>query len=138
MSAWAGKVGRPVEGPPRCTLQGDGGGELVFHLDEDAAQGGHTSGETLHDFGGRRDGVAGSEARAGGQGALAAGVVAIEEVHPGEDAARVSVHRRTPWTAQAAAGGSRRWQNRDSTCRTGRSRCTFPPPPRGAGGSPWS
>jgi hypothetical protein len=125
MSAWPGRVGRPVEGPPRCTLtktQGvsvmaaspmcsiisekpgprgdghaflpaqtapcdrDGRGELVLHLDEHAAHVREALGDALDDLGRGRDRVAGDEAAARRQRALAAGVVAVEVVGPGQDA----------------------------------------------------
>ena len=58
----------------------DGGGELVFHLNEGAADRGDARGEALDDFGRRRDGITCGESRTGGQRAFAAGVVAIEEM----------------------------------------------------------
>src|SRR5208282_4026960 len=94
----------------------------------------------LHDFGGRRDGIAGRESRSGGQCAFAASVIAIEKVSAGQNSGWISVHlgpprrlpvgsppqreRLFPWLPPPACG--RRWRSRGSTCRINRSHCTFP------------
>ena len=66
--------------PQTAPCKRDGGGQFVFHLDEDAADGGNARREALDDFGGRSDGITGGEARARSQRAFAAGMVAIQEM----------------------------------------------------------
>ena len=74
-------------------MQSDRGGQLVFHLDETAANRWDARGEAFDDLRGRRDWISGSEACAGCQGTFAAGMVAVDEVSAGEYAVRVSLHR---------------------------------------------
>ena len=52
---------------------------------------GKRSADPLDDLGGRGDRVAGEEAAAGGQRALGAGDVAVDEVHAGQDAAGIGL-----------------------------------------------
>ena len=136
MSAWPGRVGRPVDGPPRWTstktqgvsvmaarpmcsiirekpgpaghghgllaapdgaLDGDRSGELVLHLDEERPV--HErmrAGEALDDLGRRGDRIAGDEAAAGRQGALAAGEVAVDVMGSGEDSFGIGFHGFSP------------------------------------------
>ena len=77
---------------PHRALQRDRGGEFVFHLNKDAADGRNAGCEALDDLGGGRDGIAGREARAGGESAFTTGVIAIEEMRAGKYASRISVH----------------------------------------------
>src|SRR5208282_1892069 len=76
---------------PYHALQGNGGGEFIFHLDEDSANGRNPRGETFHHFGGGSDGVSGGASAASSQRAFAAGVVAVHEMYAGEDTARISL-----------------------------------------------
>ena len=99
---------------PDGALDGDGGGQFVLHLNEDAADGRDSRGKSFDHLGGRRDRVACGKSRTGCERSLTAGMVAVEKMNTGEHAFRVSVH-----------SALRRWRSPDSTFRTGRSRCTF-------------
>ncbi len=81
---------------PDCALQRDRCREFVFHLDKRSADGRHTRGKALYDFGGRSNRVSGSKSGASGQCAFTTGVVAVHEVNPGEYAARISFHLSPP------------------------------------------
>src|SRR4029077_1257003 len=102
--------------------------------------------EAFHHFGGGSDGIPGGESRPGGQCALAAGVVAIDEVRAGENSARISFHGSPPQTTPESfhrhlsswALSARRSQNPGSTSRIGRSRCTFRARLHGVDDSPWN
>src|SRR5208282_5143024 len=83
---------------PDSALQCDGGGELVFHLDEAAADRRHACGEALDHFGRGRNGISGGESRAGSQCAFTAGVVAVEKVCAGQHSMGVCFHFSPPAT----------------------------------------
>ena len=167
MSACAGRVGSPVEGPPRCTLtkthgrfrhggvadvlhhereagaggdgeglgsapdralDGDGGGQFVLHLDEDAADGGDSSSEAFDHFRGGRNGITCGKSRTGCEGSLTAGVITVEKMDTRENAFRISVHVRRSEDGEVGAVHSAQV----ATASIFRRR------PRGEDGIPWN
>jgi cellulose synthase/poly-beta-1,6-N-acetylglucosamine synthase-like glycosyltransferase len=88
----AGGDGESLGAAPNRALNGDGGGEFVFHLDEDAADGGDSPGEAFDYFRRGRDGIACGKSRTGCEGSLTTCVVTVEEMYTGEDTFGVSVH----------------------------------------------
>ncbi len=72
--------------PPHAAPDdGNRRGQLVFHLKENAADGGNARGEALDNFRGGSDGVAGDEIGAGGQRAFAGGLIAVQEMRAGQN-----------------------------------------------------
>src|SRR5579872_2806600 len=130
-----GGHGESLGSSPNRPLQSNGGREFVFHLNEGSADGWYSCGEAFDNFRGRRDGISCSKSRTGSERTFAAGMVAIDEVHAGEDAARISLHlppRRPcpPWY--------RKWRSPGNTCHTNRIRCISRDERRVADGSPWN
>src|SRR5437868_7526753 len=136
--ARSGRDRKSLGATPNCALQSNRGSELVFHLDKAATDGGNASGKTFNYLGGRCDGITGREPCSRSQRAFATGMVAIDKMRTGENAARISFHRPFPSPIWHWLPGFRKWRNPDSTFRTGRIRCISRAQSHAAGGSPWS
>jgi hypothetical protein len=80
---WPRRDRKSLGAAPHCALQGDGGGQLIFHLNETTADRWNTAGESLYHLGGGSNGVAGREASASCQCAFATGVIAVHKMDAG-------------------------------------------------------
>ena len=136
--AGAGGDREGLRAAPDRALHGDGGGQFVFHLDEDSADRGNAPRKAFDDFGRRSDGISCGKSRTGCQCSFTTGVVAVEEMCSRQDsfADQRASSPPMPFFLDLRSD-SRRSRNRDNTSRTSRSRCIFPVRPRGVGGSPW-
>ena len=77
---------------PNRALYGDGGGQFVLHLNEDAAYGGDSPREAFDHFRGRRDGITCGKSRTCCEGSLTTGVITVEKMDTRENTFGVSVH----------------------------------------------
>jgi hypothetical protein len=136
--AGARSHGEGFRSAPDRALQADGGGELIFHLDERPAHGRDSRCEALDNFGRGRDRVSGRKACTRCQCAFAAGVITVNEMDARKDARWISLHSffLRPWRAAEAC--VHKSQNRGSTFRTSRNHCTSLVPLHGVDDSPWS
>ncbi len=112
---------------PYRALNGDGGSQLILHLDEGAAHGRNARREPFHHLRGGCNWVSCGKSRTCRQGAFAAGVVAIQEVRAGKDPFWISLH-----------GGLRKLRSPGNTGHTGRNRCISQRLRRGVGDIPWN
>ena len=99
--AGAGGDGEGLRAAPDRALDGDGSGQFVLHLNEDAADGGNSPREAFDHFGGGGDGITCGKSRTGCEGSLTAGVIAVEKMDTRENTFGVSVHVRAPKMAKS-------------------------------------
>ena len=94
--AWPRGYREGLGSTPYPALQRDRSGEFVLHLNECSTDCRDAGREALDYFRRGRDGISGSESRASGQCAFAAGMIAVEKVRARQNAMGICFHFAPP------------------------------------------